>query len=96
MKIYADDVCPSKTTSLARNIGRRTVFSKVQPHSFFDHASLPMSMQRRTSVTGRCIYFLALTKAHLVSMDTAVGDSRDPEREKAVTFFSRYFSLTDA
>ena len=47
-------------------------------------------------MTERWIFFPALVKACLVSMDTNVGYSRDPAWEKSVTVSLRDLFLMDA
>ena len=45
----------SRTTSVARNVGRRTAFSVAQSSIFFDLVRSPAAAQRRTLVVQRWI-----------------------------------------
>ena len=82
-------------TTLAMNGRRRTAFGDSQYISFFERTRLPTEARRRTSVTGRRIFLPAMAKARLESIETPVGDSRDPARAKVLTVSLREFYPTD-
>ena len=68
----------------------------IQSWSFFDLARSPMVVRSRTYVVGRRILLPLTAKACLASIETTVGASRYPAREKAVTVFPRDLFPTDA
>ena len=81
--------------ALARNDGRRTTFRGAQYLSLFERARLPTAAQSRAYVTGRRIFLPVMVKSCLALMETTIRDSRDPEREKAVTVSPRDLLQTD-
>ena len=80
---------PSVTTVSVRNGGRSKVFLDVQLRGFLDFARSLVAARMRTSVIERRIFLPSLAKARLMSINTTVGDSRDPARAKAVTIFHK-------
>ena len=65
------------------------MFLDDQSRIFLDFASSPAAAQRRTYVVRRRILSPSPENVHSISIDTTVGASRDPAREKVVTVFPR-------
>ena len=85
-------VYPSVSAISVRNGRRRTALMTAQYPIFFDFSSLPAAAQRRTYVVRRRIFLPPTVKARLILINTTLGASRDPAREKAVTVFQGKFS----
>ena len=77
-------VYPLVSTVSVRNDKIRTAFLDVQSRRFFNYASLTVAARRR-------ILSPLPEKAHLISIQTTVGASRDPARAKAVTVSPIFF-----
>ena len=85
----ASEESPSRITASTRNDSRRTAFRYYQTLIFFERVRSPMVVQRSNSVTGMQIFLPVMAKARSASMETTVGDSRDPAMAKSVTVFLR-------
>ena len=85
-------VYPLVTTTFVSYCRRRTASMEVQSQIFFDLARWSTALWIKISRIRRQIFSPSPEKVCSASLNTTVGASRDPAREKAVTVFPRGFS----